>query len=137
MAPLFRLLPFERRWAAAALEGFAPPEGPGLAPRPGEADFLGAFLAMYEATSPLGRLGLRAAVWLAALAPLWLDGAPRLLGGLPPMERARLLGRMLSHPLFVVGEFATLLKLSAAVGLLREPGPRERSGYDRLPEKSA
>ena len=124
------ILPFERHWAAAVLEGFAPPGGEGLAPAPGEVDYLGVHLRLLAATPPTARLGLRFAVMLAALSPLWLFKRGSTLAGLPPAERAAFLGRLLRMR-GPVGELTTLLKLCASIALLGKSSVRERSGYDR------
>src|SRR5271169_71192 len=102
------LFPFERRWAVAVLEGFAPPGGPGLAPRPGEADFLGTHLRIYEASGRGGRLALRMAVFVTALSPLWLFERVATFAGLPPEGRAVFLSRLLKMR-GPVGELANVM----------------------------
>ena len=126
------LFPFEKRWAAAILEGFAPCDGPGLAPKPAEVDWLGVHLRIFAATAPVGKLSLRLGVIITALAPLWLQGRPALISSLEPLERSRLLGRLLRlrGP---AGELANLLKMSASIALLGTPSVRARSGFDRIP----
>ncbi len=124
---------FERRWALAVLEGFAPPDGPGLAPRAGEAGYLEALRRMGDASDGKSRLGLRLGVWIAALSPLWMLGRLRTMAGVPLAERPAILGRLLVHRAFAVRELTLLLKIAASLALLGAAPIRERSGYDLPP----
>lgn len=123
---------FERRWTAAVLEAFAPPGGPGLAPRPGEVDYVATFATLMRRTRPAAAWGLRLAIWLAALAPFWLRGRLHTVTGLTHEARARLLDELLRHRSFPVRELTLLLKVSAAMALLGTPSVRARSGYDHV-----
>jgi len=125
------LLPFEKRWTTAALEAFAPPEGPGLAPRPGEVDYLGTYLRILEASNHGARLAMRFAAFMTGLSPVWLGGRLSTLAGLPVAERSRLVTRLLGLGFAPLAELATLLKLCACCALFSTPSVRERSGYDR------
>lgn len=122
----------ERRWAQALLEAFAPSGGPGLAPREGEVDFLGTFGTLARRARPRAAWGLRIAVWLAALAPLWLWGRLRTVCGLSRGARAALLEELLAHRSFPVRELTLLLKLAASMALLGTNSVRARSGYDHV-----
>ena len=112
------------------LEGFAPPEHPGLAPMHGEVDYVGTFGRMLAATNTRARLGLRLAVWLAALSPLWHQGRLCTMARLPIDERAQLLSALLSHRWYLVRELLTLLKFAASLALFAEASVRARSQYD-------
>jgi hypothetical protein len=114
------------------LEGFAPESGPGLAPKPGEADFLGAHLRIYDASAPMGRLALRFGVVLAALAPIWLFRRFATIDRLTAEERSEILARLLPMR-GPVGELSVLLKMTASIALLTPPSIRARSGFDRIP----
>jgi hypothetical protein len=122
----------ERRWARALLEAFAPTGGPGLAPRAGEVDFLATFTTLTRRARPRAAWGLRLAVWLAALAPMWLWGRLRTITGLDREARAQLLDELLRHRSFPVRELTLLLKLAAAMALLGTESVRARSGYDHV-----
>ncbi len=124
------MLLFERRWAQVILDSFAPPEGPGLAPRPGEVSTLVAFDTLRAGCSKPARLALRAAVWLVTFSPLWLIGRMRRFPALAGSERLAVLGKLLEHPVFIVREAAFLLKTVACMGLLASEEMRKRSGYD-------
>jgi hypothetical protein len=125
------LFSIEKRWAKAILEGFAPESSPGLAPKPGEADFLGAHLRIYEASAPMGRLALRFGVLLAALSPIWLLRRFSTLDRLTAEERSEILGRLLAMR-GPAGELTILLKMTASIALLTPPSIRARSGFDRI-----
>ena len=123
---------FERRWASALLSSFAPEGGPGLHPRAGEVDYLATLRTMRAQATPLAAFGLRFAVWLLALSPLWACGRLCTAARLPVERRAALLARMLRHRSFLVREMTLLLKFVAAMALLGTQSVRERSGYDAV-----
>lgn len=125
------MLGFERRWAQALLEAFAPPESRGLSPEPQEVDYVAGFRRMLDSFTPRASLGLRAALWISALAPVWMQGRPRSVARLPMAGRTELLRKLLEHRSFLVRELAFLLKTSASFALMGTPSVRARSGYDR------
>ncbi len=125
------MMAFERRWAESILEGFAPPGGPGLSPRTGEARYADAMERMISGATRTAALGFRLALWLAVVAPVLLWGrltfTPRLAIG----ERARMLAELLRHKSFLVRELVLLLKIAAAFALFARPELRAASNYDR------
>ena len=125
------MLALEQRWVVAVLEGFAPTEGPGLAPPTGEVPYLATMQKMMRASTAKAALGLRLGLWIAALAPVWLFGKMRTMASLPQAHRAELLARLLAHRSFIVRELTLLLKLSACMAMFSRPALRERSHYDR------
>jgi hypothetical protein len=126
------MMAFEKRWARQLLAAFAPTGGPGLAPLSEEVDYLGVLVRIRREATPAAAFGLRLAIWLAALAPLWLWGKLTTISKLAIERRTQLLCELLAHRAFVVRELATLLKLSAAMALLGTPSVRARSGYDHV-----
>lgn len=126
------MLSFEKRWATQLLAGFAPANGSGLAPRRGEVDYAAVLLRMMREATPIAALGLRVAIWLCALAPLWLWGKLATVSKLAVERHPDLLRELLGHRLFVVRELTMLLKLCAAMALLGAPSVRQRSGYDHV-----
>ena len=126
------MMGFERRWARHLLAAFAPGEGPGLAPLPGEVDYVATFARMYREATPLAALGLRLALWIAALAPLWLWGKLATISKVAVERRPQLLRELLVHRAFAVRELSLLLKLTASMALLGTPSVRARSGYDHV-----
>jgi hypothetical protein len=131
------MMRWEQSWAIEVLEAFAPSardtaqSDAGLAPREGEVDYLRAYRRMHAGSTPLAALGLRFALWMVALAPIWLLGRLITFSELARAERTELLSRLLRHTSLVVRELALLLKLTAAIALLGTPSVRERSGYDK------
>jgi hypothetical protein len=126
------MMAFEKRWARQLLAAFAPTGGPGLAPLQDEVDYLSVLARMRHEATPLAALGLRLAIWIAALAPLWLWGKLTTISKLALERRTELLRELLVHRAFVIRELALLLKLSAAMALLGTPSVRARSGYDHV-----
>jgi hypothetical protein len=114
------------------LTAFTHDAEPGLCPRSGEVDYLNAFRRMRRGSSMLAGLGLRLAVWMVALAPLWLLGRVATISTMARRERTELLSRLLMHNSLVVRELTMLLKLTAAMALLGTLSVRARSGYDNV-----
>lgn len=125
------MLDFERRWASAVMEGFAPPGGPGFSPLAGEVDYVHAAEVMMRSSTHLAAFGLRAALWVAALAPLWLFGRFVSIDRLTGSERSQVLLRLLAHPFYMVRELSMYLKLATCMALFAAQGARAKSGYDR------
>ncbi len=123
----------------SVLASFAPSEGPGLAPKQGEVDYLQAFETLRTRSNWLASLGVRAALWLVVFAPLCFGRSLSLFPSLAQATRLDLLGRMLEHRVFVVREAAFLVKLAACLALLGSEAVRARSGYDgrKLPKQSS
>jgi hypothetical protein len=124
------MLAFEERWATAVLAGFAPEGGPGIAPAQGEVDYVGAVRRMMHASTRQAAIGLRLALWLTALAPLWLFGRLRTFTSISAERRTEILERMLSHRFYIVREIAFFLKMSACLAMFAACALRERSHYD-------
>jgi hypothetical protein len=127
-----KLLPIERRFAQAVLEGFAPTTTrDGLAPLEGEVDYVAAFTGIADSGTDRARVGIRAALWLVALAPIWLGITFSTMAGLPQEKRAAILDRMLNSSAFIPRELALLIKISAAFALMSTRSIRARTNYDR------
>lgn len=124
--------PWEQQWALDVLAAFAPPASEGLAPLPGEVDYGSTFRRMRRGATPLASLGLRVALWMVVLSPLWLLGRFATFSRLALRERTELLARLLRHTSSGVRELSLLLKFTAAVALLGTPSVRARSGYDNV-----
>lgn len=129
---------WELGWAIDVLGAFAPAESSaGLAPLPGEVDYLTTMRRMLQYSTPLAGLGLRFALWMVVFAPVWLLGRGVTFSKLALRERVELLSRLLRHTSFVVRELSLLLKLTAAMALLGTPSVRARSGYDGVQPQAA
>jgi hypothetical protein len=129
-----KLLNVERGFVQAILEAYAPPTSrEGLVPHEGEVDYVNAFQLIADGSTDRARIGVRAGLWIIALAPLWLGVAFATMSGLPVEKRAAILDRMLSSNAFIVRELALLIKISAAFALMGTASVRARSNYDRRP----
>lgn len=120
----------ERRWLSIILPSFIDPTAGGLGLQPGEVDFVRGAMTMYEASSPIAQLGMRAALLMAMLSPLFLLGRLRSFAALTPTERSALLARICAHRLFVLRGFGVLLKLAASMAMFRVASVRRRTHYD-------
>lgn len=127
-----KLLNVERRLVHAILEGYAPTTSKeGLVPLEGEVDYVQAFVLIADGSTDRARIGVRAGLWLIALAPIWLGVAFSTMAGIPVEQRAAILDRMLASNVFIVRELALLIKISAAFALMGTASVRARSNYDR------
>lgn len=131
---LGRMWDFEQRWAQHVLAAFAPEAGPGLSPAANEVDYVTTTRRMLRQVNPWAAIGLRLAIWIAALAPFWLWGKFVTVSKLAGTRRAELLRALLAHRFMLVRELTLLLKLCAAIALLGTPSVRARSGYDQVAE---
>jgi hypothetical protein len=125
-----RLTGFERSWADAMVGSFAPTTGAGLAPALGEVDYVSAFELMCRSTTRLAAFGMRLALWMSVIAPVFVWGRATTALALSSERRAVLLGEMLTHRFMIVRELTVLLKLCASFAIFRVAALRARSHYD-------
>lgn len=121
---------WELSWACEVLNAFLVEGSPGLNVAPGEVDYIGTFSRMRRGSTALAAIGLRLALWMVVLAPLWFLGRVGTFSALALRDRTELLARLLSHRSFVVRELTLLLKLTAAMALLGTASVRARTQYD-------
>ncbi len=123
----------EAAWLEAVGSAFAP-EGDyrdgHLVPKPGEVDYVRTFCTMNAPAGPKVRYGIRAALALIALSPLWHQRRLATIEELGAKERTALVEELSHHPLQLVRELTLLLKVQSAMALLGTPSLRSRSGYD-------
>jgi hypothetical protein len=114
---VLRLLRFERRWLVRVCETILPPgDGPDL-PRGAAAVPMGRFVDDFVVHAPLlSMLGLRAALWMLMLAPVFLLGRCQAFLDLPHGERVTLLDRLRRSNSYLVRESMLLIKLVACLG---------------------
>jgi len=115
---------FERRWRDALLAAVipAPPdaERPGL----GALDLASFWQSFAKAAPPLLGLGLRVAVWVLTLAPLFLLGKLRLFPSLAEPQKDRLLCRALGSRLYLLRQLVVSLKAVASFAYFSDPAVR-------------
>ena len=122
------LMKFERTWAAAVFDGIFPAKVDACIPigaRDVDADMVGLFEDAREAVPPRVALGLRLALWIVALAPLFTIGKLVTIGGLEGLDRERVVLALLSSPFYFVRQLTMLLKAFGALFFLTAPGVRE------------
>ena len=92
---------WEQVWASEVLNAFTVEGAPGLNVLPGEVDYVGAFSRMRRGSTALASVGLRVALWMVILAPLWLLGRVGTFSALALRDRTELLSRLLCHSSFI------------------------------------
>lgn len=121
----------ERRWLSIVLSSFLDPTAPGFALDRGEVDFVAGATKMYDASSPLARVGMRLSLLAAMLSPLFILGRLAPLSALPASERAMVLSRFSSHRVFLLRGMGILLKLAASMAMFRVGTARARTNHER------
>jgi len=120
------LMKFEHRWVEAVYDGMFPAKADVRIPVGArDADMVGLFEDAREAVPARVAFGLRIAVWLVALSPLFTIGKLVTIGGLAGADRERVLLALLSSPLYFVRQLTMLLKAFGALFFLSVPGVRE------------
>lgn len=123
----------EAAWLEALGSAFAP-EGEyrdgHLVPKAGEVDYVGTFCTLNAPAGPKVRYGIRAAVALLALSPVWHKRQLATIDALGPEERTMLIDELSRHPLQLVRELTLLMKVQTSMALLGVSSVRSRSGYD-------
>jgi hypothetical protein len=109
-----RLFGFELTWATAAF-GAVLPERTALPHGIVRMNPAG-FLAETIAGAPLVQsVGLRLALWVVALAPLWLLRTPKTISGLVAEERELVLARLLASSVYPIRQLAFTFKALASM----------------------
>ncbi len=110
-----KLTRFEDRWAEAAMGAIYPGS-----PESGFADIramgVGRFLRQLLRSVPFhAAFGVRAAVWLVALAPLFMLGRFTTIVGLTTADRERVVASLVVHRWYVVRSLVLILKTMGAL----------------------
>jgi hypothetical protein len=110
-----KLSRLENAWATAALSAMFP--GSSESGLEGiEAMDVRGFLEDVMRTRPFrAALGLRVAIWMVALAPIFVLGRVATIAGLARCERERMLDALLANRTYVVRMLAMLLKAFGAL----------------------
>ena len=120
------LTKLERRWARSALGTMFPS---GVDPRVPGADVVDAGESLADvcrAVPARVALGIRAAVWIIALAPVFVLFRLRTLSGLDAAARERVVLTLLSSRLYFVRQLTLLLKAFGALIFVAAPGVRAK-----------
>lgn len=120
------LMKFEHQWAEVVFDGMFPAKADARIPMGArDADMVGLFEEARNMVPARVALGLRLALWLVAMAPLFTIGKLVTIGGLADADRERVLLALLSSPLYFVRQLTLLLKTFGAFFFLTAPGVRE------------
>jgi hypothetical protein len=118
-----RLLPFERAWTDAAFDAIFP-DGTALPhgiARLGPADYFDDLLREV----PLEQsLGLRVALWIVGLAPLFTIGRFGTIASIDAASRGRVLEALVTSPRYAVRQLTLGLKAMAAMLVVQSPAVR-------------
>jgi hypothetical protein len=118
-----RLFEFEVTWAKAVFDAVLPEHAGlphGIAPMKPEH-----FFARTVAQSSIEQaIGMRLALWIVALAPIWFLRRPTTISSLVPTERQRILDRLLLSPIYVVRQLCLMLKAVASMLYAQSPEAR-------------
>jgi hypothetical protein len=109
-----KLTRFETTWAEAAMEAIFPGSSDGLPAI--HAMGLRGFLAEVTRYLPFRAvLGMRVAIWLVALAPLFVLGRLRTIGRLAPADRERVVAALVTSRVYAVRSLVLILKTMGAL----------------------
>jgi hypothetical protein len=112
----FLLTSVERRWAHATLDTLFPGPGRGALPLGIEGMDVDAFLDETMRRVPFeAALGLRAAFWVVALAPLFVIGRVATIASLDPSDRLRVVSAISASPVYILRSFVMMLKAMGAL----------------------
>jgi hypothetical protein len=118
-----KLFAFELAWASVAFDAVLP-EHPALPHGIARLEPARPFAEMVAAAPLEQALGLRLALWLVALAPLWLLRRPRTIATVSAGERQRVLALLLASPGYAVRQLALVFKATASMLYARSPEAR-------------
>jgi hypothetical protein len=113
---------FEQKWASAVLGAMFPAE-------PGQTDApdLGAGFSSIIRSAPFeAGIGLRLALFMVILAPLFVLGRPRTFMGLDAPSREKLLDALMKSSMYAVRQLLMALKTMGALVYARDEKTRRR-----------
>lgn len=121
------LTSFERRWLRAILDTIFPSSDRGALPL-GAADLdIDGFFDELFAQAPFeSSLGLRVAIWILALAPLFVIAKPRSFAGLSVEDRERVYSKLAASRIYVVRSLVIALKAIGSLLYCGDPTVRGR-----------
>jgi hypothetical protein len=109
-----RLFAFERAWTDAAFDAIHPNDG--VLPHGVAIMHPARFLDEVVRETPLEQsMGIRLALWIVALAPLFTIRRLGTIASIAPADRARVLERLLASPIYAVRQLVLSLKAMAAL----------------------
>jgi hypothetical protein len=120
------LTAFEIRWATAALSAFFPDAPRGALPIGVASLDVGAYLRDIFARVPFEPvMGLRLAIWIAGLAPIFVLHRARTIASLDARDRERVVGALVTSPVYAVRQLLVALKAIGALLYCGQPEVRD------------
>ena len=108
------LLSFERSWTDAAFDAIYP-DGTALGPGVGSMHPARFFDDTLREVPLEQSVGLRLALWIVALAPIFTIAKLGTIASIAPGERTRVLERLLGSPVYAVRQLVMALKAMATL----------------------
>jgi hypothetical protein len=131
------LTSFERRWVRAILDTIFPRANRGALPLGAvDLDIDGFFDGLFAQAPFESSLGLRAAIWFLALAPLFVIGRFATFAGLTVEDRERVYLKLAASRIYVVRSLVIALKAIGSLLYCGDPTVRGRI-LAPVPEKAA
>jgi hypothetical protein len=121
----------ERRWLSVVLSSFIDPGAGGFTLAPGEVDFVAWATRMYNASSAIAQVGMRASLLAVMLSPLFMLGRLTSFAALVPADRSALLARFCGSDFILLRGMGMLLKLAASMAIFRVASARARTNHER------
>ncbi len=118
------LTKIESRWARGAFGAIFPANrvtGIGIC----DLDVETFLMEVRSATSFKSALGVRAAIWIAAFAPLFVLGKFRTIAGLDQASREVVVATLMASPIYFVRQLTMLLKAVGAILYAGAPAVRK------------
>lgn len=119
------LTKFEKRWARAALTGIFAEREHGVRVPFDRLDIEGTLDETIAFIPWRSGMGLRIAIWMIALSPLWLALRFATIASVALQEREKLLARLIYHRFYLVRQLALLFKAFGAIWVFRDSQLRE------------
>ncbi|MEO6419853.1 MAG: hypothetical protein ABIP39_10625 [Polyangiaceae bacterium] len=118
------LTKIESRWARGAFGAIFPANeltGIGIC----DLDVETFLMEVRSATTFKSALGVRAAIWIVAFAPLFVLGKLRTISGLDQASREVVVGALMASPIYFVRQLTMLLKAIGAILYAGAPAVRK------------
>ena len=113
----------ELTWARDAFEAIFPPHAGG-APGIGKMNVEAYLVDTFARIPAEPAIGLRLAIWIVALAPIFVLGRIRTIHGLSGSDRQRVLTKLTMNPVYAVRQLVIALKAVAALLYAGDTGVR-------------
>jgi hypothetical protein len=120
-----KLTNFEMRWVAAEFEAIFPGDDKGV-PSIAKMDVPGFMSEVMWRISSQAAIGLRVAIWIAALAPFFLIGKLATFTSLPTADRERVMTALVTHKVYAIRSLVMFLKTIGALLYCADDAVRAR-----------